>query len=201
MKGSCEDYQIQLKIKLYVWGWYLNTPWTPAAQGCAHCPWQPVPCPPPSGAEPVSNPQLPLPWHSSMSFPQALSLSQRVELSTALRSLWGAAAAIRPSLSTSALGWANPVSAAPHGATIELVTYKQDMLLSLETFADEYTKETVPLPQSAVLPALALPRPLLASIHSSKMHLQVDADKTSFPWLWQVNVHCIFPREPSISFG
>jgi len=31
----------------------------------------------------IQNPQLPLPWHSSMLFPQALSLSQRAELSAA----------------------------------------------------------------------------------------------------------------------
>ena len=39
--------------------------------------------PPPSGAAPVPNPQLPLPSHSSMPFPWALSLSHRAELSTA----------------------------------------------------------------------------------------------------------------------
>jgi len=38
---------------------------------------------PPSGAAPVLNPKLPLPWHSSMPFPRALSLSQRAELSAA----------------------------------------------------------------------------------------------------------------------
>ena len=43
-----------------------------------------VPCPPPSGADPVPNPQLPLPRHSSMPFPRALLLSQRAELSAAL---------------------------------------------------------------------------------------------------------------------
>ena len=58
-----------------------NAPRTPAAQGCAHCPGQPVPCPLPSGADPFPDPLLPLPWHSSMPFPQALSLSQRAELS------------------------------------------------------------------------------------------------------------------------
>ena len=52
-------------------------------RGRAHSPGQPVPCPPPSGADPVPNPQLPLPWHSSMPFPRALSLSHRAELSAA----------------------------------------------------------------------------------------------------------------------
>ena len=33
--------------------------------------------------EPVPNPQLPLPWHRSVPFSQALSLSQRAELSAA----------------------------------------------------------------------------------------------------------------------
>ena len=41
-----------------------------------------VPCPLPSGAGSVPNPQLPLPRHSSMPFPRALSLSQRAELSS-----------------------------------------------------------------------------------------------------------------------
>ena len=41
--------------------WSQNTPYTLAAQGRAHCPGQPVPCPPPCGAAPVPNPQLPLP--------------------------------------------------------------------------------------------------------------------------------------------
>jgi len=60
-------------------------------EGRAHSPGQPVPCPPPCGAAPVPNPQLPLPWHSSMPFPWALSLSHRAELSAAppLTS-WGA---------------------------------------------------------------------------------------------------------------
>jgi len=44
---------------------------------------QPIPCPAPSGADPVLNAQLPLPWHSSMPFPRALSLSHRAELSAA----------------------------------------------------------------------------------------------------------------------
>jgi len=30
--------------------------------GCAHCPGQPVPCLPPSGAEPFPNPHLPWYW-------------------------------------------------------------------------------------------------------------------------------------------
>jgi len=51
--------------------------------GCAHSPGHSVPCPPPSGADPVPHPQLPLPWHSSMPFPQAVSLSYRAELSAA----------------------------------------------------------------------------------------------------------------------
>jgi len=51
--------------------------------GCAHCPGQPVSCPPLSGADPVPNPQLPLPWHSSTPFPRAPSLSHRAELSAA----------------------------------------------------------------------------------------------------------------------
>jgi len=51
--------------------------------GCAHSPGQPAPCPPPCGAAPVPNPQLPLPWHSSVPFPRALSLSHRAELSAA----------------------------------------------------------------------------------------------------------------------
>ena len=68
-----------------------------------------------SGAEPVPNPQLPLPWHSSMPFPRALSLSSGADLSVAPLLLWGAAAAMRPPLSSSALLWANPgASAAPH---------------------------------------------------------------------------------------
>ena len=45
-----------------------------STQGRAHCPGQPIPCPPPSGAQPFPHPQLPSP-HSSMPFPQALSLS------------------------------------------------------------------------------------------------------------------------------
>ena len=40
-----------------------------------------------SGAEPVPHPHQPLPWHSTMPFPRALSLSQRAELSVALCSL------------------------------------------------------------------------------------------------------------------
>jgi len=39
--------------------------------------------PPTSGSKPVPNPHLSVPWHSSMSFLQALSLSQRAELSAA----------------------------------------------------------------------------------------------------------------------
>ena len=38
---------------------------TAAAQGCAHCPGQSVPCPPPSGGEPFLNPHLTVPWYSS----------------------------------------------------------------------------------------------------------------------------------------
>ena len=50
-----------------------------------------------------------------MSYPQALLLSQRAELSAALHSLRGAAATMRPPLSSSALGSANSgASAAPH---------------------------------------------------------------------------------------
>jgi len=43
------------KSKPYVWE---HCPWTPAAWGCAHCTGEPVPCPPPSGTEPLSNPHL-----------------------------------------------------------------------------------------------------------------------------------------------
>ena len=50
-------------------------------------------------------PSCPSP-HSPMSFPRALSPSHRAELSAA-PSLWGAAAAMRPPLSSSALRWAN----------------------------------------------------------------------------------------------
>jgi len=84
------EHEVQLlyphshsKAWTHVWEWYPNTPWTLLAWGHAHCPGQPVPCPPPSGAHPVPNPQLPLPWHSSMRFPPALLLSQRAELSAA----------------------------------------------------------------------------------------------------------------------
>ena len=42
-------------------------------QGCARCPGQPIPCPPPSGAQPFPHPQPSSP-DSSMIFPQALSL-------------------------------------------------------------------------------------------------------------------------------
>ena len=84
------------KSKRYVQEWYQeqypNSPWTPAAGGCAHCPGQPVPCPPHSVEEPYPNPQLPLPWQSSMPFPWALLLSQ----SAALRTQWGAAPTTRP---------------------------------------------------------------------------------------------------------
>ena len=52
----------------------------------------------------VSRPNSDLPHDSSMPFPQALTLSQRAELSAALHYLWGAAAAMRASLSSSALG-------------------------------------------------------------------------------------------------
>jgi len=69
------------KIKLYVWDHCPKALWTLAAWDHAYCPGQPVSCPPRSGAAPVPNPQLPLPWHSSMPFPWALSLSQRAELS------------------------------------------------------------------------------------------------------------------------
>jgi len=41
------------------------------------------PCPPPSGAAPVPDPQLPRPRHSCMPFPRALSLSHTAELSAA----------------------------------------------------------------------------------------------------------------------
>jgi len=54
-----------------------------STEGRAHSPGQPAPCPPPCGAAPVPNPQLPLPWHSSVPFPRALSLSHRAELSAA----------------------------------------------------------------------------------------------------------------------
>ena len=72
---------------------------------------------PPSGEEPFPNPQgLAIPWHSSMLFPQALSLSQRAEFSAApLLPLWGAAAIMRPPLTPSALDRTNPgTSAASH---------------------------------------------------------------------------------------
>jgi len=36
-----------------------------STQGCAHCPAQPIPCPPPSGAEPFPHAHLPLPLHTS----------------------------------------------------------------------------------------------------------------------------------------
>ena len=52
--GSTKDHP---KFKSYFWEHYLTAPWTAAAQGCAHCPGQPVLCPPPSGAEPFPNPQ------------------------------------------------------------------------------------------------------------------------------------------------
>lgn len=48
---------------------------------CDSRPGQPVSCPPPSGEEPSPNPQLHLPWHSSMPFLRALSLTLRALLS------------------------------------------------------------------------------------------------------------------------
>jgi len=48
---------------------FSSGPW-----GCAHCPGQPVPCPPPSGADPVPHPQLRLPCHRPMPFPRALQV-------------------------------------------------------------------------------------------------------------------------------
>jgi len=93
-----------------------NAPWTPAAQGRTHCPVQPIARPLPSGADSFPDPQLPLPWRSSMPFPRALSLSHRAELSAALRSLWGAAAAMRASLSSSA----PPVAHRETSATLDM---------------------------------------------------------------------------------
>ena len=61
----------------------------------------PVPCPPPVWCRLF-------PWHSSMPFPRAQLLSHRAELSAALRSLWGAATAMRGHLSSSALRWERP---------------------------------------------------------------------------------------------
>ena len=75
--------QHHAKFKPYVWDHCPNTSWSSAAQGCAHCPGQPVPCPPLSGAEPFSNLHLTLPWHSSMLFLWILLLSERAELSAA----------------------------------------------------------------------------------------------------------------------
>jgi len=65
--------------------------------------------------EVICDPQLPLPWHSSMPFPRSLSLPQRAELSTALCYLWEAAAAMMAPLSSSALRRAHRGSGAvPH---------------------------------------------------------------------------------------
>ena len=60
-----------------------QTPHLRALSKCSSNSSSSGPCPPPSGADPVPNPQLPLPWHSSMPFPRALSLSHRAELSAA----------------------------------------------------------------------------------------------------------------------
>ena len=43
----------------------------------AHCHGQPAPCAPPSGEEPFPDPQLLLPWHSSMPRPLLLSPESR----------------------------------------------------------------------------------------------------------------------------
>lgn len=59
-----------------VWEQRPNTPWTPAAQGCAHCPVQAVPCQPPSTEEPFLKAQPDRPQYSSRLFSQVLSLSQ-----------------------------------------------------------------------------------------------------------------------------
>ena len=69
-----------------------------------------------SGAEPVPQPHLSLSWHSSMLFPQALLLSADSRgLSTIPPLPVRAAAAMRPPLSSSALGWTNlGTSTAPH---------------------------------------------------------------------------------------
>ena len=54
------------------------------SSGPCSLPWAAAPCPPPSGAEPALTPTPPP--LSSTPFPQALPLSQRAELRTALRS-------------------------------------------------------------------------------------------------------------------
>jgi len=70
--GSTQDHP---KSKPCLWECSPNTLWTVAAWCHHRCPGQPAPCPLPSGEEPFPNPQLPLPWHSSMLFPLVLLLS------------------------------------------------------------------------------------------------------------------------------
>ena len=87
---------------------YLINPWTPAAWGCAHYPGQPVPCPLPSGEEPFLNPHPAPPLTQLHAVPSGPVVVTEQSSALSLCSLWGAAAATRPPLSSSALGWANP---------------------------------------------------------------------------------------------
>ena len=78
------------KSKPCVWEHCPNTHRTLTAQGCAHCPGQPVPWPPPSGADPFPNPPLSLPWHSSMRFLWAISVTEsRAQHCEELQLPWG----------------------------------------------------------------------------------------------------------------
>lgn len=87
-----------------------NAPLTLAAWYCDHYPDLPVPCPLPFGAKPFPDLHL----TQLHAIPWALSLSQKAELSGALRSLCGAVGCHEASTQP-ALRWTHPgTSAAPH---------------------------------------------------------------------------------------